>query len=578
MERTGTNSNMSLRAKLIWIVLVAFFLAASFMVASTVYSLRLVEEQTSTVYKEIVNTYLERVEGTFSMVERQLHEVTSYETELLLIGQGADTNQTKLAQTKMMDFLSTEANLYTDMDGFFLYFPSSESYLEGSSLSTLLGERLIFRENLRAYLSGDSQEVELKQWLPFQAGKENYFLRTVRFGGSYFGAWVSTSRLLSQLGANGMDKTEDYVLFATSVGEPLTVDPSLPWENVRFDGDGESSYFSNGYLVAEAVSSYGEFKMLTLVSSSALYANLYIMCGIGVAFIAAFLLMIPVITLTMYRWVVRPVNSLVEAMDRLKQGNLDSRPHREHLCKEFQILNASFTAMSVQIKELKLSVYEEKLRKQRTQLNYYQLQIHPHFFANSLNMIYNFAQAKQYGLVQELAVDLCEYYRYTIRNTGSFVPLQSELEHLNRYLGIQKMRFGDQLVVEFAVAPQYRELQIPPLIIETFVENAIKYAMSMERLTRICVTVKPAAERGMVCIQVADNGPGFSEELMEEILSGKTADSSEAKQGRRLGIYNVQQRLWLLYGDQAQLSMTNLEPHGTLAEILLPEKGEEQDD
>lgn len=102
--------------------------------------------------------------------------------------------------------------------------------------------------------------------------------------------------------------------------------------------------------------------------------------------------------------------------------------------------------------------------------------------------------------------------------------------------------------------------------------------MSMERLTRICVTVKPAAERGMVCIQVADNGPGFSEELMEEILSGKTADSSEAKQGRRLGIYNVQQRLWLLYGDQAQLSMTNLEPHGTLAEILLPEKGEEQDD
>ena len=61
MERTGTNSNMSLRAKLIWIVLVAFFLAASFMVASTVYSLRLVEEQTSTAYKEIVNTYLERV-------------------------------------------------------------------------------------------------------------------------------------------------------------------------------------------------------------------------------------------------------------------------------------------------------------------------------------------------------------------------------------------------------------------------------------------------------------------------------------------------------------------------------------
>ncbi len=408
MKRFEVASKMSLRAKLIWIVLAALFLAASFMVACTVYSLRLVEEQISSAYKELVKTYLERVESSFSTVERQLHEIVSYETELLLIGRGADTDQTKLAQKEMMDFLSTEANLYTDMDGFFLYSPRSDSYLEGSSLSTPLEEKTVFRGKLRKYLSGDSQTVELKQWFSFQTEKAYYFLRMVRFGGCYFGAWVNTGRLLAQLGANETDKTEEYVLFATDNGEPLIVDPSLHWEDIWFEGGGESSYFSNGYLVAEAASSYGEFKMLTLVSGRAPYANLYIMCGIGVVFIAAFLLMIPFIILTIYRWVVRPVNALVGAMDRLKQGDLDSRPHQERLCKEFQILNDSFTSMSVQIKELKLSVYEEKLRKQRTQLNYYQLQIHPHFFANSLNMIYNLAQAKQYALVQKLAVDLCD--------------------------------------------------------------------------------------------------------------------------------------------------------------------------
>ena len=114
------------------------------------------------------------------------------------------------------------------------------------------------------------------------------------------------------------------------------------------------------------------------------------------------------------------------------------------------------------------------------------------------------------------------------------------------------------------------EFQLPPLTIETFVENSVKYALNMENPAEIEVSVKLSTkDTEQLLIRIADSGPGFSEERMEDILSGKPT-LQRPGEGGHLGIYNVQQRLWLLYGEEAQLDITNRDPHGTLVEIFLP--------
>ena len=115
----------SLQSRLLLIVLSALILVALFMTTSTTYAIRLVNRQVSTAYKENVVMYLNWIESLFDGVERRLYGITAYESELRLIAADQKDNKTKLAQKRMMDFISSEAYSYPYMDGFFIFAPAA---------------------------------------------------------------------------------------------------------------------------------------------------------------------------------------------------------------------------------------------------------------------------------------------------------------------------------------------------------------------------------------------------------------------------------------------------------------------
>lgn len=571
MKKNRPIQSDSLQFRL-WIMLSAVFLVALIMIGSTMYAIRLISVQVATAHRDTVTMHLDRIEGLFSSVECRLYGILSYETELRLIEENRNNNRTKLAQKRMADLISEESHSYPYMDGFFIYMPDNGTYLESRSVFTVASftEKEKFRQNLSTYLADKKSNMDFNEWVSIQLEEEYYFLRTIRFGNILLGAWVNAEGLLDTLRISD-SQSQDYIFFVTTEGFPMTSRDELLTGNYNFNGNLDTYYFTNWYMVAGAEYPNGACRMLTMIELQKLFAGLGALCFFSVVFSVLSVFLIPFILIKIHRWIVEPVDELVTAMDKLKQGDLTVELKACPVCGEFKILNNSFTDMSRQIKKLKLDVYEEKLMKQKTQLHYFQLQVHPHFFVNSLNMIYNLAQVREYDLVQKLAMSLCQYYRFSTKNTGDFITLQEELDHLQRYMDIQKIRFGAQLQVYIHIDPMLANVKIPPLTIETFVENAVKYAMDMDHLTEIMVTIQNDPEIiDKVYIRIMDNGPGFSEEMMEDILTGKQLKVQEG--GRQIGIYNVYQRLWLLYGEEAELSITNREPHGMLVEIRLPKK------
>ncbi|MNW46756.1 Sensor histidine kinase YpdA [compost metagenome] len=210
------------------------------------------------------------------------------------------------------------------------------------------------------------------------------------------------------------------------------------------------------------------------------------------------------------------------------------------------------------------------MEKQRIQLDYMKLQINPHFFLNCLTNIYSMAQMQLYREIEQMALSTSRYFRYIFQNDGDFVKLSDEIEHVRIYLDIQKHRYPNALAYRIDEGENLAaEFRIPPLVLQTFVENAVKYAVSRVSQVNIELTLQLQQEdgEGRLTIRIADTGPGFPPEILEDLRNGRPLDQSA---GNHIGIMNTLQRLASLYSGQAAVSFSNREDGGACVMISLP--------
>lgn len=239
---------------------------------------------------------------------------------------------------------------------------------------------------------------------------------------------------------------------------------------------------------------------------------------------------------------------------------------------ELEQANSQFKNLMRQIKKLKIDIYEKELEKQKTMMNYLQLQIRPHFFLNCLNTIYSMAQTQLYEEIMKMSMITSNYFRYIFQNTQDLVPVKNELEHIKNYMEIQKMRYGDTFSYEIHAEEGTENIRIPPILIQTFIENAIKHSNTFDDpiiiRTDIAWMTAGGNSHENIQIQVMDTGCGFSEDILQSLNS---AIPLEPQNGHRIGITNAIQRLNLLYGQgEVVITFSNLPSGGACVTILLP--------
>ncbi|MCF6351879.1 MAG: histidine kinase [Cyclobacteriaceae bacterium] len=196
------------------------------------------------------------------------------------------------------------------------------------------------------------------------------------------------------------------------------------------------------------------------------------------------------------------------------------------------IYNEEFKSRKMQESELKQSLKTAELEMLKSQLN-------PHFIFNSLNSISSLTLTNP-DKAQEMVISLSEFLRYSIKpNEGKLIPLKVELDAINQFISIEKVRFGDRLMVEIHCADDCKNHLVPPLIIQPLIENAIKYGVH-ESLAEASVHIN--------CSLV-------QEALEIKIKNSFDPNSVPARQSG-IGLKNVANRLKLLFGTSSLMQVT----------------------
>ena len=193
----------------------------------------------------------------------------------------------------------------------------------------------------------------------------------------------------------------------------------------------------------------------------------------------------------------------------------------------------------------------------QAQLKMLRYQLNPHFLFNTLNAISTLILDGANDTANKAVSRLSDFLRYTLDNDPmSRVTLGSELGAIDLYLEIEKVRFGDRLVIERTIESPAEKALVPSLILQPLIENAIKYAISpCEDGGTLRISAR--VQRGMLVMQLSDTGPGLG--------NGKSDHKSSG-----VGLKNTRERLQQLYGDDQAFTLAPNEPSGLIITINLP--------
>ncbi|MBP3900789.1 MAG: histidine kinase [Blautia sp.] len=160
---------------------------------------------------------------------------------------------------------------------------------------------------------------------------------------------------------------------------------------------------------------------------------------------------------------------------------------------------------------------------------------------------------------------LVNYFRYIVNLRVDFVELSQEFRHVENYLNIQKERTQNKIESFVEWEQSVGDALIPPLILQTFVENSIKYAVNDNKLY---VIVRAQEEEGKVKIRVSDTGQGYRQETLDRI--NRFLETREDDGSLGVGIVNAVERMDILYHGEVLLRVGNAEGGGAYTEIILP--------
>ncbi|MBG9942988.1 sensor histidine kinase [Brevibacillus formosus] len=192
-------------------------------------------------------------------------------------------------------------------------------------------------------------------------------------------------------------------------------------------------------------------------------------------------------------------------------------------------------------------------------------QINPHFLFNALNTIVSFIRFRP-EQARELLIHLGEYFRRNLHDSGGYVSLARELEHIEAYLAIERARFGDKLHVEYDIEDGVERFTVPGLILQPLVENAVKHGLLPKREGGTVVIRARRKEKQIVELTVADNGVGMNVDPFEPALDEKSA----GRQLSGIGLANVKSRLQSIYGEPYGIVIESKSGSGTTCTIQLP--------
>ena len=183
----------------------------------------------------------------------------------------------------------------------------------------------------------------------------------------------------------------------------------------------------------------------------------------------------------------------------------------------------SFNRMTRRLKQLIQENEEEQQKKHEAEIRALQSQINPHFLVNSLNSIRFIAQVSRYEAIARMAEALIKILSCSFRSNVGFYTLNEELEVLDGFIYLMKIRYSDGFEIEYEIGENCGACMVPRLILQPIVENSIVHGFSGLEEELGLITVKARLEDTYLYVTVRDNGKGMTEKEIRRLLSNESA-------------------------------------------------------
>ncbi len=475
----------------------------------------------------------------------------------------AQTEQERYyAASEINERLSDYALMNYGMNEMFFYSDQGGSYKYLSTNRTMLDGRNEIRQRIIQLLESYEAEGISQKWILENIDGTNYLIYFVENKGCFVGCYCTVDYLL---GSYSYEK-EGITLFLTDGNGVSYTDDYLDGQTVDLTSDTYKSMEENqSYRQISTRSGIVDLYLVEHIETSLAERSLVSIRDIMVIVSVILLSSIFFISFLLNRQMYQPVRVLITRMLEISEGNFETEICQPSRLREIRILNDTFNEMAKEIQHLKIRIYEEKIREQEITLQYLQEQIKPHFLVNALNSVYSMAEMKDCDSVQRMCLYLVNYFRYLYQKNQKLVLITDELKHAEDYVKIQEMRMPGQFRITVDFETECCLCLVPPLMIKTFVENSLKYGISLERGDDY-IHIQVRRINHQVCIKIRDGGPGFPQEVLESINHKEQPEASGRKS--RVGIYNVLNRMRLVYGDEAWIYLSN--DNGACVDIYIP--------
>jgi len=395
--------------------------------------------------------------------------------------------------------------------------------------------------------------------------------RQVLGGVSITARWNMMDNLLDMIHSETESETyvvdaEGNVLYNPYSGVP-TVDKEMLRQALAGKTDQGNLQWKKGFLFYSPAAS-GKLWLVKFIPAEYVTRGASSTLNFSVFTAIAFILVAIAASIATAYFTTKPIIRLTRSMKAVEIQKFDiglNEPRGD----EIGTLERRFNSMLAKIRELIEIEYKAQIKTRTAQVKAMQAQINPHFLHNALQSIGGLALSRDVPEINEHVRAISDLFRYAIRMKNNLVTVADEMEHVNNYLQIQKLRFRNTINVRIDVDPSCLDGRIPKFSLQPIVENCFVHGLE-GKMGQWTIGIRVEKLLDEIEISVSDNGSGISEDDLRDIRERLDKEAFEDEQKESMGLYNVHARIKLLLGEEYGLFVTGNPDGGTTVKLLIP--------
>lgn len=414
--------------------------------------------------------------------------------------------------------------------------------------------------------------LEMQGWRVFGLEEEEesvIFMRARRYRNVYICAMVNISAYSGSLESHERSPitysflTNDRIL----TNRDYAAKHNITLEKMLEANDNQLHVSGLDYILQTRFDEDTSLGLCGMISTNSMWGNWWIFLTLLVTGLIVVCISFLGIYISVEKILLYPLQNIREASEQIAQGSATFRKTPENSIEFLQIQDALETLVNQKVK-LETEKMREESEKEHAMLQYYQLQTRSHFLLNCLKCLYNLTIRGDQETTLRVISCFSNHMRYIFHDSLTFVTVREELAEVEDYFQIINLERSDHILLTKTVDPQLMNYPIPPLLIQTFVENFQKHNPQSNILLHFAIRIDRVelGDVSYVRIRLTDNGTGYSEEALKQL---QNMDGAFVQ--FHVGIQNLCRRIEILYKKQHKTAFYNLPNGGACSVFYLPD-------